>query len=504
MEYLAFVLLLPFVLASIHVLASGLRAWKSGSPRLPPGPKPFPIIGNILDLVGNQPHRAVSKLSKTYGPLMTLKLGSMTTIVISSPDLAKQVLQKYDHIFSGRTIPDAVRALNHHKFSMVWLHPTSSRWRNLRKVSAAQIFASQRLDSTQAIRRKKVQQLVDHVKEICNSGQVVDIGGATFTTSLNAISNTLFSKDLADYCSIASHEFLEIILGAMEEAGRPNVADYFPALRFVDPQGVRRRLKIYFRNCFRTLDGIINERLQLRASSSKGSHASSDVLDSLLDVTQEDNSELSRDDIRHLLLDLFIAGIDTTSSTVEWAMAELLRNPEKMAKARKELEDVLGKDEHVQESDISKLPYLQAIVKETLRLHPPAPFLGPHKAEIDKEVCGFTVPKNAQILVNVWAMGRDSSIWPNPDLFVPERFLEKDINFKGGDFELIPFGAGRRICPGLPLANRMVHLMLASLVHYFNWNLADELKAKDLNMSETFGITLHKAEPLRAIPIRFG
>ncbi len=184
-------------------------------------------------------------------------------------------------------------------------------------------------------------------------------------------------------------------------------------------------------------------------------------------------------------------------------MAELLHNPEKMAKLRKELKEVFGKDGLVQESDISKLNYLRAVVKETLRLHPPAPFLVPHKAENDVEMCGFTVPRNAQILVNVWAMGRDSSIWPDPNLFLPERFLEKDIDFKGSDFELIPFGAGRRICPGLPLANRMVHLMLASLVHCFNWKLADEMKPEDIDMTETFGITLHKAEPLRAIPITF-
>ena len=201
--------------------------------------------------------------------------------------------------------------------------------------------------------------------------------------------------------------------------------------------------------------------------------------------------------------DLFVAGIDTTSSTVEWAMAELLRNPEKMGKAQDELEQVLGKDGLGQELDISKFPYLQAIMKETFRLHPPAPFLVPHKAETDVEMCGFIVPKNAQILVNVWAMGRDSSIWTNPDLFMPERFLEHDnIDFKGQDFELIPFGAGRRICPGLPLANRMVHLMLACLVHDFNWKLAGEIKPKDMDMSETFGITLHRAKPLRAIPMR--
>ncbi|XP_059459244.1 cytochrome P450 76T24-like [Corylus avellana] len=501
MEYLAFVLLLPFVLASIHVLASGLRARKSGSPRLPPGPKPYPIIGNLLELVGSQPHVAVSKLSKTYGPLMTLKFGSITTIVVSSPDLAKEVLQKHDQAFAGRPVPDAIRALDHHKFAMAWLPATSSRWRNLRKVSATLIFATQKLDSTQAIRVKKVQQLVDHVKEICNSGQAVDIGRTAFTTSLNAISNTIFSTDLADYSSTTSHKFLEDVFGTKEEAGKPNVADYFPILRFVDPQGVRQRMTIYFTNCFRTLDGIINERLQLRASS-KGSKASSDMLDALLDINQEDNSELSIDDIRNLLLAFFIAGVDTISTTVEWAMAELLRSPEKMGKAQKELEEVIGKDELVQESDISKLPYLRAIVKEIFRLHPAAPFLTPHKAEIDKEVCGFIVPKNAQILINVWAMGRDSSIWPNPNLFEPERFLGKDIDFKGGDFELIPFGAGRRICPGWPLAHRLVHMILASLVLNFNWKLADGMKAEDMDMREKFGLAVHKAEPLRAIPIR--
>jgi cytochrome P450 len=307
MDYLVFVLGLPFVLASIHVLASGLRGWKSSSRRLPPGPKPLPIIGNILELVGNQPHQVISKLSKTYGPLMTLKLGSMTTIVISSPDLAKEVLQKHDHVFSSRTIPDSSRALNHHKFSMGWL-PATAHWRNLRKVSSTQIFSQQKLNSTQAIRRKKVQELVDHVKENCSSGQAVDIGRAAFTTSLNAISNTLFSKDLADFSSTASQQFLEIILGTMEEAGRPNVADYFPALRFVDPQGARRRQTIHYRNFFRILDGIINERLQSKASS-KGSKASSDALGSLLNLIEEDNSELSYDDIKHLLL-----VIDYTSS----------------------------------------------------------------------------------------------------------------------------------------------------------------------------------------------
>jgi len=269
----------------------------------------------------------------------------------------------------------------------------------------------------------------------------------------------------------------------------------------IDPQGVRQRTRIYFSKVFEIFDGIINQRLQLRASS-KGFKESNDVLDSLLSLTEEDNSEISLLDIKHLLLDLFLAGIDTTSSTAEWAMAELLHNPEKMTKARDELEEVLGKGGHVQESDISKFNYLRAIVKETLRLHPSVPFLVPRKAKTNIEICGYIVPKNAQILINVWAMGQDSSIWQSPNLFMPERFLEQDIDYKGQDFELIPFGAGRRICPGLPLANRMVHLMLASLVHYFAWKLPNEMRPEDMNMAEMFGLTLHRAMPLLAIPIK--
>uniref|UniRef100_A0A7N2LTD1 Cytochrome P450 n=1 Tax=Quercus lobata TaxID=97700 RepID=A0A7N2LTD1_QUELO len=449
--YLVLLLILPFVWAFIRVVSPN-----QSSQTLPPGPHPFPIIGNILEL-GKLPHQAIAKLSKTYGPLMTLKLGSITTIVISSPNMAKEALQKNDQAFSSRTIPNMAHVFDHHKVSIGWI-PINSQWRNLRKACATQIFAPQRLDATEALR-------------------------------------------LAKYDSNLSQEFRDLVCGVANEAGRPNIADYFPALRLIDPQGVRKRTRIYFSKVFGIFDGIINQRLQLRASS-KGFKESNDVLDSLLSLTKEDNSEISLLDIKHLLLDLFLAGIDTTSSTVEWAMAELLHNPEKMKKARDELEEVLGKGGHVQESDISKFNYVRAIVKETLRLHPSVPFLLPRKAKTNIEICGYIVPKNAQILINVWAMGQDSRIWQSPNLFMPERFLEQDIDYKGQDFELIPFGAGRRICPGLPLANRMVHLMLASLVHYFAWKLPNEMRPEDMDMAEMFGLTLHRAVPLLAIPIK--
>ncbi|KAL1540392.1 unspecific monooxygenase [Salvia divinorum] len=193
--------------------------------------------------------------------------------------------------------------------------------------------------------------------------------------------------------------------------------------------------------------------------------------------------------------DLIIAGADTTTDSVQWATAELIRNPEKLSKAKKELRSAIGDKAQVQENDIPKLPYLNAVIKESFRLHPPGPFLIPHEAEADLEINGYTIPRGARILVNVWAIGRDPSVWPDPESFVPERFVGGSIDYKGQDFRLIPFGSGRRICPVLPLAHLMVHLMVASMIHGFDW------EAKDVDMDDVFGLSLHKARPLKAFPI---
>lgn len=182
-------------------------------------------------------------------------------------------------------------------------------------------------------------------------------------------------------------------------------------------------------------------------------------------------------------------------------MAEVLRNPESLKKAKVELEQTIGKGKLVEESDIARLPYIRSIVKETLRIHPPVPFLIPRKVETDVQICGYSVPKGTQVLVNVWAIGRDPSTWSNPTSFKPERFLDSEIDFRGRDFELIPFGAGRRICPGLPLAIRTVPVMLGSLINSFDWKLEGGIAPKDLDMEEKFGITLQKEKPLYAIPM---
>ncbi|KAM4085818.1 hypothetical protein ACJW30_10G055600 [Castanea mollissima] len=299
----------------------------------------------------------------TNGPLMSLKLGQITTVVISSATMAKEVLQTHDQLLSNRSIPDAIRA--HKQQGLPWI-PLASRWRNIRKICNSQLFAHKILNANQNIQRKKVQELLADVHKSCLTNDADDIGRAALKTTLNLLSNTICSVDLADLNSDMAREFKELVWNIMEEVGKPSLADYFPVLR----------------------------------------------------------------------KDLFIAGNDTTSATLEWTMAELIQNPEVILKAKEELNQIIGKGNPVKESDISRLPYLQAIVRETFRLHPPVPLLLPRKAEADVEIQGFKVPKGAQVLVNAWAISKDSSIWENPNSLKLERFMGSEIDVKGRNLSL--------------------------------------------------------------------
>ncbi|XP_071913307.1 geraniol 8-hydroxylase-like [Coffea arabica] len=488
---------LMVVLASLLslTLIKGLSSLARRAKKHPPGPTPLPLIGN-LHLLGDLPHQSLAKLAKIHGPVTSLKLGQLTTVVISSSSMAREVLQKKDLAFSSRSIPDAVHAQNHSHYSVVWL-PVASRWRSLRRIMNSNMFSANSLDANQHLRCRKVQELVDCCQKNCQTGEAVDIGRAGFMTSLNLLSNTIFSKDLADPYSDTAKEFKDLVWDIMVEAGKPNPVDFFPLLKKFDPRGVRRRMSVHFEKVLKLFEGLINERLESGNSGDEGR----DVLDELLTTSEESSQEFDRIHMVHMFLDLFVAGTDTTSSTLEWAMTELLKNPEKMRKAQAEIAGGIGKGKAIEEADVARLPYLQCIVKETLRIHPPVPFLIPRRVEQDVELCGYNVPKGSQVLVNAWAICRDEIVWENALVFKPERFLESEIDIRGRDFELIPFGAGRRICPGLPLAARVVPVMLGSLLNSFDWKLEGGNTPKDLDMEEKYGITLQKALPLRAVPL---
>nr|AAS92624.1 cytochrome P450 [Hypericum androsaemum] len=475
-----------------HVILRG-RSKNNGSTKLPPGPRPLPIIGNLLAL-RDKPHKSLAKLARVHGPLVTLKLGQVTTVVVSSPATAREILQKHDATLSNRYIIDAIRAQGHHEAGLAWV-PVGPTWRKFRKVCYSHIFTNQKLNSSQHVRQRTIQQLLAEARESCRVGEAMDVGKAAFRAALSSLSISVMSLDLADAASDTAREFKELARCIMNDVGEPNLADYFPVLKRFDPQGVRGRVEISFGRILDLFGSIIADRMEKRG-------ADEDILDTLL-TTHDENPELVEiNDIKHLLLDLFVAGTETTSSTLEWAMAELLHKPTTMAKAKAELEQIIGKGNSIdQESEVSRLPYLQAVIQETLRLHPAVPLLLPRRAGEEVHVSGFTIPKDAQVLVNVWAMGRDPEVWEDPCSFTPERFLGSSIDVIGTCFELIPFGAGRRICPGLPLAMRMLQMMLGNLLLSFDWKLPDGVTPECMDMEDRFGITLQKAQPLLAIPL---
>ncbi|KAK6918466.1 Cytochrome P450 [Dillenia turbinata] len=413
MDYITLLILLSILWTAINVLKLGSR---KPAP-LPPGPCGLPIIGNMLQL-GTLPHQALAKLSKTYGPVMSLKLGIMTTIVFSSSDVAEEVFKKHDKNFANRTIFDAARALDHHKRSIAW-QPADAHWRFLRKICSTKIFTMKRIEASQGLRQRKVQELLDHVLDCSQTGRAAHIAQAGFTTSLNFISNTIFSMDLAHYDSKMSHEFMGLVRGLFQVIVKPNLADYFPILRFLDPQGIRRQTEFRMENLMAIFNDIVNKRVE-----SDGHGDNDDMLSTLIKLHHENESEFSRKDLNVLLLDMFVAGTDTASTTLEWTMAELLGLPKTLAKAQAELGGVMSKAKMVQESDISKLSYLQAVVKESLRLPPIVPILK-HKSAAEVEISGFTIPRDAQIFGEIVLLSASLDISsPNFEFAFMEAYLK--------------------------------------------------------------------------------
>lgn len=298
MELLSCVLCFLAAWASIYIMFSARNGTKPAGYKLPPGPVPLPLIGNLLCL-GSRPHESLANLATTYGPVMTLRLGYVTTVVISSATMAREVLQKQDVSFCNRAAPDAIRASNHNQLSVVWM-PVSATWRVLRKISNSLLFTSQKLDSNTHI-RVKVQELLAKVEQTCQAGGAVHIAREAFTTSLNLLSNSIFSVDLVDPSSETAQEFQELFNGMMEEVGKPNLVDYFPVLRLIDPQGIRRGLTTNFDRMFGIFDTMIKQRLVSRKILGD-SVARSNVLESLLIVSEDNSNEIERSHIQHLLL----------------------------------------------------------------------------------------------------------------------------------------------------------------------------------------------------------
>nr|WEQ50539.1 cytochrome P450 76AH58 [Salvia officinalis] len=488
----------PLVVALSLIALTGFLSRRRRAQRLPPGPKPLPVIGNILQL-GKKPYETLSSLAKTHGPIMSIHLGSLYTVVVSSPEMAKEFLQRHGQVFSGRTDKQVAQARNQNTLSMGFI-PVGKEWRDKRKICAEHVFSEGSLAGDEPLRREMLQQLVDHVRRHRDRGDAVDLRDALFLATINLKLSTLFSIRSPDFDSALAREFTDIVDELGGVIGHPSLADYFPVLKPFDPQGVKRKAELIVGKFFEKFEAFLSERLESRRNNPSAPREK-DLLETLVDISQGNSYNFTNQHIISLLFDLLVGGVEANATTVEWVMTELLFHPEKMQKLKEELKRVAGEKEQIEESDIARLPYLQAVVKEILRCHPPGPLLVPRKSEADQEINGYMIPKGTQVLVNVWGMSRDPSIWENPESFEPERFLGKKVDFKGQHFELIPFGAGRRICPGMALATRLLQMMVAVLVHNFEWKLEREKDHED-HKGEELVMALRRTVPLRAIPFK--
>ncbi|KAJ6672321.1 CYTOCHROME P450 FAMILY 71 PROTEIN [Salix viminalis] len=294
------------------------------------------------------------------------------------------------------------------------------------------------------------------------------------------------------------HGFQKMLDDYQALLGGFSLGDYFPSMEFVHSlTGMKSKLRYTFRRFDQFFDEVITEH-----RNSKGKQEEKkDLVDILLDIQKDGSSEipLTMDNIKAVILDMFAAGTDTTFIILDWAMTELIMNPNAMEKAQDEVRGVVGDRKVVQESDLPRLNYMKAVIKEIFRLHPPSPVLLPRESLEDVIIDGYNIPAKTRIYVNVWGMGRDPELWENPETFEPERFIGSGIDFKGQDFELIPFGAGRRSCPAITFGTAAIEIALAQLLHSFDWKLPPGLEAMDVDNTEAFGISMHRTVPLHVV-----
>ncbi|PHT58076.1 hypothetical protein CQW23_00439 [Capsicum baccatum] len=489
------------LLALLYFLWLLINKSKNGQPPpLPPGPKPLPLIGNLHSL-DPELHIYFASLFKTYGPICTLWLGRKVGIVITSPALAREVLKDQDTIFANRDVTAAGREATYGGKDITWT-PYGPKWRMLRKVCVRDMLSGSTLDSVYALRRKELRQTISYFYN--QKGLSVNMGEQMFLTVLNVITNMLWGGTVKgeERASLGA-EFRHAVSEMTELFGTPNVSDFYPGLEWLDLQGVTKKMKVLAKRFDEIFESMIDKRQKLDRNGEIGNgvgQETKDFLQVLLKLKDEADAKmpLSMVELKALLMDMVVGGTDTTANTVEFAMAEIMNRPDVLRKLQQELETVVGKDNIVEESHIQQLPYLYAVMKEVLRIHPALPLLVPHCPSETCTVGGYTVPKGSRIFINVWAIQRDPSIWENPTEFLPERFLDDKWDYSGNDFNYFPFGSGRRICAGIAMAERMFMYSLASLIHSFAWKLPE---GETLDLTEKFGIVLKKKVPLVAIPV---
>ncbi|PON87938.1 Cytochrome P450, E-class, group I [Trema orientale] len=496
--------LVPVLVCLVSAIVVRAILTKSGSKlRPPPSPFALPIIGH-LHLLYPKPHVAFYKLSKRYGPLIQLSLGSKLCVVVSSPEVAKECLQTHEASFLNRPRVGVVEYLYYpsDNFSFASFGPY---WKFMKKLCMSRLLGGHTLDQLLSVRREELKNFLTLVQKRAESKESIVVGKELAKLSNNIISRMLMGQNCSEDDSRAE-EIRKMIKVKHGLLGKFNLSDYFWLFKNLDVQGLKRRSKDVHDKLDAMMEDIIVKREELRKKEKN--RGVKDLVDILIEISEDEKSEikLSRTSIKSFVMDIFEAGTDTIATTTEWALAELINHPNFMKKAVEEIDTVVGKTKLVQESDIANLPYLQAIIKETLRLHPPSAFL-PRESSERRTINGYDIPEKTWLFINAWAIARDPKYWEDPLEFKPERFLREEgseiinqLDVRGQHFQLLPFGSGRRGCPGTTLALQVIQSTFASMLQCFEWKL---IGGKDglADMEETPGLTLVRVNPLICVPV---
>ncbi|KAL3851144.1 hypothetical protein ACJIZ3_013026 [Penstemon smallii] len=460
---------------------------------LPPGPRKIPLVGNLHLLVGSLPHHALRDLALKHGPLMHLQLGEISTIVVSSTELAEEVMKTRDKIFASRPEILAAKVLSYDCSGIVF-SPYGDYWRQLRKICTTQLLSSKSVQSFRSLRQDEFGELSRWVAS--KSGSVINLTEKVYTCAYGVTAKAAFGKKTKE-----QESFISLIRVATKLAAGFEISDVYPSIKFLPLiSGLKTKLERLHEQADRILETIINEHRAVEKDVCVGDNEKKDLVDVLLKF-QEDEVEfpLTTANIKSVLLDIFSAGSETSATTVDWAMSEMLRNPTTvLKKAQDEVRQVFHGKSYVSESNMDELKYLKSVIKETLRLHPPAPLLLPRETTESCEINGYDIPMRTRVIVNAWALGRDPKYWEDAEVFKPERFLDSLVDYKGNSFEYIPFGGGRRICPGMLFGLANVELPLAMFLFHFDWNLPFGIK---LDMREVFGVTVRRKDDLFVTPV---
>ncbi|XP_073127027.1 cytochrome P450 78A5-like [Henckelia pumila] len=507
-----FICLLLFCAVFAFWLTPGGLAWAllktQTRPRTDlPGPSGLPLIGSAPVLTNSLAHRLLRKLSQSLQAsyLMCFSVGFTRYIISSCPESAKEILNS--SAFADRPVKESAYELLFHK--AMGFAPYGEYWRNLRRISGTHLFCPRRISRFGEFRERIGLRMVEEMEVQMERNGVVRVKNVLHSGSLNNVMMSVFGK-MYDFeggdgdgdDDGAAAELKRLVKEGYELLGIFNWSDHFPFLGWLDLQGVRRRSQELVCRVNVFVGDIIKEHRLKRGGKNGGGISSSqvseekshdDFVDVLLDLEKE--NKLTDSEMIAVLWEMIFRGTDTVAILLEWILARMILHPEIQAKAQREIDAVIGTNKAViTDSDVPNLPYTQAIVKETLRMHPPGPLLSWARLAIhDAYVGPHFIPAGTTAMVNMWAITHDGETWPEPDEFRPERFLEEDVSVMGCDLRLAPFGAGRRVCPGKTLGLATVHLWLAHLLHKFRWTHSD---THGVDLSECLKMSMEMKRPL--------